>query len=705
MKKTLSVFFTLLLSVFTNLYSQTEFYVSPTGSDTNPGTLELPWKTVSKAANTLTAGQTAYVKAGTYTGGVSVRNSGTAGNYITLMAYPGEQPILDGQGGSSTMMNLGGQSYIKISGFKMQNAYIGISGGKSNLIIENNYLYNFTNPGISLSFVSNALVKGNVADLCCRTSWGECITFNNCEYIDIVNNEVKNGIVNTKGGEGLDVKSSKHMRVYGNVIHDIKKLGLYIDSYDGLNYDIEVFNNLVYNCLDGGIVISSEQRNATEKIWVYNNIVYNSGYVGIAVVNWPTHNDGTLYPINDILIENNTISNASAISIDAKNGTGFVIRNNALYNFSPIVYPNRPPSLISENNISDVGTLSSLGTNGLLADPLFVGVESRNYRLSATSPAIDMGKANNIAFDFDFNARPVGDKIDMGAFEYGSTQKVSITPRVKPEFISITSSITSGVDDGVENSVTKAVNLTGTTVTSKLTSSTNKDIVALRFSSVNIPKGATILNARIQFRNLIGVSFGHDPIQIRAERTGNSTPITTTAGSISSKLRSYAFANWLPGGVNGEYFTNSIDFVVKEIITRPDWVSGNAMTFIFEVNSTGEAGTSVQFSAYESGAYAPKLIVEYIPTQPNGFESTAKSIEEQVNIYPNPAKDMISIDMKENNFDQVSIYNMVGQLVQEEAIELNTTKLDVNISSLAKGLHIVSLKNKDIAVSRRVIFQ
>jgi hypothetical protein len=33
------------------------FYVSTTGSDSNPGTPAAPWRTIQKAFNTLTAGQ------------------------------------------------------------------------------------------------------------------------------------------------------------------------------------------------------------------------------------------------------------------------------------------------------------------------------------------------------------------------------------------------------------------------------------------------------------------------------------------------------------------------------------------------------------------------------------------------------------------------------------------------------------------------
>ncbi|MGO4372568.1 DUF1565 domain-containing protein, partial [Paenibacillus sp. MCAF20] len=42
------------------------YYVAPTGSDSNPGTLNAPWKTIQKAANTLVAGEIVYVRGGVY---------------------------------------------------------------------------------------------------------------------------------------------------------------------------------------------------------------------------------------------------------------------------------------------------------------------------------------------------------------------------------------------------------------------------------------------------------------------------------------------------------------------------------------------------------------------------------------------------------------------------------------------------------------
>ncbi|MBI3949530.1 MAG: right-handed parallel beta-helix repeat-containing protein [Acidobacteria bacterium] len=42
------------------------YYVAPTGHDSNPGTETQPWRTIQKAARTLTSGETVYVRAGIY---------------------------------------------------------------------------------------------------------------------------------------------------------------------------------------------------------------------------------------------------------------------------------------------------------------------------------------------------------------------------------------------------------------------------------------------------------------------------------------------------------------------------------------------------------------------------------------------------------------------------------------------------------------
>jgi hypothetical protein len=81
------------------LYSKT-LYVSTAGADTNAGTIDYPFKTITKAlASSIVAGDTIYVRGGVYTLTATITiNTNPSGKQDTLChlyAYPGERPILD----------------------------------------------------------------------------------------------------------------------------------------------------------------------------------------------------------------------------------------------------------------------------------------------------------------------------------------------------------------------------------------------------------------------------------------------------------------------------------------------------------------------------------------------------------------------------------------------------------------------------------
>jgi len=82
-------------------------YVSPTGDDANPGILEQPLKTITKARDlvrtknsAMTADLTVYLRGGTYPQSSTLTfanaDSGTGGFYVKYMAYPGERPLITG---------------------------------------------------------------------------------------------------------------------------------------------------------------------------------------------------------------------------------------------------------------------------------------------------------------------------------------------------------------------------------------------------------------------------------------------------------------------------------------------------------------------------------------------------------------------------------------------------------------------------------
>ena len=71
-----------------------EIYVSPSGNDANPGTIESPYQTLQKAAQVAQAGDICYVREGVYEELLRPENSGTEGNPIIFKAYQGENVII-----------------------------------------------------------------------------------------------------------------------------------------------------------------------------------------------------------------------------------------------------------------------------------------------------------------------------------------------------------------------------------------------------------------------------------------------------------------------------------------------------------------------------------------------------------------------------------------------------------------------------------
>jgi hypothetical protein len=66
------------------------------GDDAHPGTEVAPWQTLNHAIEQLAAGDTLYVRGGTYYENVRMSMTGQTGKPITIRSYPGEQAVIDG---------------------------------------------------------------------------------------------------------------------------------------------------------------------------------------------------------------------------------------------------------------------------------------------------------------------------------------------------------------------------------------------------------------------------------------------------------------------------------------------------------------------------------------------------------------------------------------------------------------------------------
>jgi hypothetical protein len=143
-----------------------------------------------------------------------------------------------------------------------------------------------------------------------------------------------------------------------------------------------------------------------------------------------------------------------------------------------------------------------------------------------------------------------------------------------------------------------------------LDGSTSLAAVGLRFTGLQIPKGATVTSASIQFW-ADEKRADATTLTIVAEAADNATA-PTTKRNLTSRTSTLAGVQWTPPAWSTldvplpESKTPDLTTVLQEVVGRSGWSPGNAVLFII----TG-SGRRVAES-YEGGAqFAAVLHVEY----------------------------------------------------------------------------------------------
>lgn len=328
-------FLTFVFSVRGNTgKAETTFYVALNGSDSNPGTFDKPWATINHAAQVLEAGETVYVRGGTYrlTQQIRTKNSGTKNAWIVYSSYPGEIATIDAQDvkvgppvgtppfpQDQGAFQVEGVSYIRINKLKVTNSHNSGFTVRDSHHIE---LYNNTtdttfSPGIGIwdtnrdgkgcdhnKVIGNTIINANTHDMIIpgyskeSEAPHEAISIGGAYYFEIAYNHVYDS-----DKEGIDVKeTSRHGTVHHNHIHNVDRQGLYVDNWGDVLEDIELYDNIIHDCRGAGLVISVENGKTAQNIKIHHNLIYNNLGTGILFSKWG--GDGLR---KNIKIYNNTV--------------------------------------------------------------------------------------------------------------------------------------------------------------------------------------------------------------------------------------------------------------------------------------------------------------------------------------------------------------------------------------------------------------
>ncbi|MEE9355516.1 MAG: PilC/PilY family type IV pilus protein [Methylococcaceae bacterium] len=165
--------------------------------------------------------------------------------------------------------------------------------------------------------------------------------------------------------------------------------------------------------------------------------------------------------------------------------------------------------------------------------------------------------------------------------------------------------VNSDQDDAEQVAPNGSIDVTGSSDL-ELINDGNDQLVGIRFDSVDIPVGATIESAEIEFE-VDEKKTGATSLTIYGQMELN--PVNFSSANISSRTNLTTPVNWSDVPVkeeNEKLTTPDITGIVEEVIGQSGWSSGNSMVFIF----TGSGKRTVESYNGESSA-APLLRITY----------------------------------------------------------------------------------------------
>lgn len=381
------------------------YYVATTGNNSNPGTSSQPWKTIAYATSKMAAGDTTYVRGGTYNEGpIRFGRSGTSSASIKLLNVPGQYPIINFINKSKDLVliqNHAGYNkaiaWITIEGFEIRNGFNGIKlYNGQDLTIRRNWIHHNSSQGIlgigglRVLFDRNR-VNHNGDFAKCRTTPSYCTQVHGL-YAHGSSYTVTNNLF------------------YDNVGYGIQQNGSSTSSYTS--------------------TLHAGPEFAGAKSWVIanNTFAYNVSRAGMVV--WGSQCSNTRID-NNIFYENNVKGTSYApqgIEFTSVGCTGITIRNNLAYASGSGGQTFLGTSAREGVNYTQSGNIVNV------VNPKFVNAPSTlpsspNFALASGSPAIDKGLALSASkVSYPGTTRPKLLAYDLGAYEYYSSSTTLAAP-------------------------------------------------------------------------------------------------------------------------------------------------------------------------------------------------------------------------------------------------------------------------------------
>jgi hypothetical protein len=269
------------------------FYAAPTGTSTGDGSITRPWDltTALKKTSVVGAGDTLWLRGGTYRGSFNSYLSGTADAPVVIRNYSSERATIDGGTATSNPLRTRGP-YAWYWGLEVTDSRTSYSG-------KSNGIYALA---ADVRFINMVVHDTRVG-----------VTLSN----ESPQNEFYGGVIYNNSSHAIYAKHASTLApkvLRDNVAFNNSSYGLhvYTDSGSGSLVNLEITGNILFNTsgisLEGKANLLVGGREPADDIVVRDNVLWKSSWIsGInAQLGYSTST-----PNGDLVLERNRISGGS----------------------------------------------------------------------------------------------------------------------------------------------------------------------------------------------------------------------------------------------------------------------------------------------------------------------------------------------------------------------------------------------------------
>jgi Calcineurin-like phosphoesterase/Secretion system C-terminal sorting domain/Purple acid Phosphatase, N-terminal domain len=234
--------------------------------------------------------------------------------------------------------------------------------------------------------------------------------------------------------------------------------------------------------------------------------------------------------------------------------------------------------------------------------------------------------------------------------------------------------------------------------------------VGLRFTGLNIPPGAIISSAYVQFTTDKTINLNPCLLSIYGEAANNPPKYEKTNYNITNRTKTNTKVDWSPanwsvvGETGAAQRSVNIAPVIQELVNRPGYLMTDAINLIINGN-----GTRVAMSFEKSAVLAPELCIIFTtpPLQGVAGENQEQTLTQtnytdakKLSIFPNPASENLTLIFEAVKSDKeltLQIVDVNGKILlsQFHQLSIGEGRIDLTGLELENGVYFVRLKDEE----------